>query len=86
TARQVVTAAAGDVRQGRQSFDAWVRTRTATGNAGQDAELLERTRQMDALVARQRAAEREAEALEQATTELGRQRVQAADRLDALND
>ncbi|MBN9528952.1 MAG: zinc ribbon domain-containing protein [Alphaproteobacteria bacterium] len=85
TARQVVAAAAGDTRQGRQSFDAWVRTRTATGNAGQDAELLERTRQMDALVARQRAAEREVEALDQATSELSRQRLQATSQLNALN-
>lgn len=85
TARQVVTGATGDAREGRQSFDNWLKTRTATGNPGQDTELLDRTRQMDALVARQRAAEREVEALQQATTELGQQRDRAEARLDELN-
>ncbi len=85
-ARQVATGAAGDAREGAQSFANWLKTRTATGSADQDAELLERTRRQDGLVARQRAAERDVEALVQAENDLHTQRERAADRLNDLQE
>lgn len=84
TARQVAVSAAGDAREGAQSFANWLKTRTATGSAGQDAELLERTRRQDGLVARQRAAEREVEALAQAEGDLNIRRERLTDQLDEL--
>lgn len=42
---------------GKDTFDAWIRTRTATTNPRQDPEVLARTRQLEALKANERAAQ-----------------------------
>ncbi len=86
TARQVAQSAAGDAREGATSFNNWLKTRTATGSAEQDAEVLERTRRQDALVARQRAAEREVETLTRAQGDLQDQRERLGDRFNTLQD
>ncbi|MBK7060262.1 MAG: zinc ribbon domain-containing protein [Rubrivivax sp.] len=57
-------AAANALDAGRSSFNAWVATRTATVDARQDAELLQRTRQLDELQARQRQSQQRVEGLD----------------------
>ncbi len=42
---------------GKETFDAWIRTRTATTNAQQDPEVLARTRQLEALKTNERTAQ-----------------------------
>ncbi len=86
TAKQGVTSTTRDVEQGRQSFETWRKTRTATGDPGQDPELTRRTHDLDALVAKQRDAERTAEALEQGITDLQQQHSKAATKLSGLTD
>jgi hypothetical protein len=48
---------------GKETFDAWIRTRTATTSAAQDPEVIARTRQLEALQANQRAAQQAIDAL-----------------------
>lgn len=86
TARQVAESAARDAQEGLQTFNNWLKTRTATGSASQDTELLERTRRQDGLVARQRAAEREVEALVRAEDELQNQRDRVVGRQNDLQE
>src|SRR5690606_36304096 len=48
----------------RDSFENWIATRSATGQAQQDAELLSRTRNLDALNASERARQMQVEAID----------------------
>lgn len=57
----------------REAFDNWVKTRTATGDGAQDAELLARTRELDRLKSVQDAARAEHDAASDAMTALGEQ-------------
>lgn len=50
----------------KQKFDNWVKTRTATGNAAQDATVIERTRQLDQLQMHVSQAQKSVEQLNQA--------------------
>jgi hypothetical protein len=58
-----LTAAANVYRNGRQSFDNWIRTRTATTDPGQDPEVLRRTRELDALKESEQNAQGEVDRL-----------------------
>ena len=57
----------------REAFDNWVKTRTATGDGAQDAELVARTRELDRLKSLQDAARAEHDAASDAVTALGEQ-------------
>lgn len=57
----------------REAFDNWVKTRTATGDGAQDAELVARTRELDRLKSVQDAARTEADAASDAVTRLNQE-------------
>jgi hypothetical protein len=68
----------------REAFDNWVKTRTATGDGAQDADLVSRTRELDRLKSLEDAARTEHAALSDADTALG-EKVAVSDRaLEAL--
>ena len=68
----------------REAFDNWVKTRTATGDGAQDADLVSRTRELDRLKSLEAAARTEHAALSDADTALG-EKVAVSDRaLEAL--
>ena len=71
--------AASDVGNARQGFENWIATRTATERAEQDPELVARTRALDELQARERAARAEVERQQQALLD-ARQSVEQARR------
>lgn len=58
----------------RESFDAWIATRSATQQQSQNPEVLARTHKLDALKAAERDYERKAEALETQQTNLQQDR------------
>jgi hypothetical protein len=58
-----LTTAANVYRNGRQSFDNWIRTRTATTDPAQDPEVLQRTRELDALKSAEQSAQAEVDRL-----------------------
>jgi cell division protein FtsB len=58
-----LTAAGNVYRNARQSFQAWIATRTATTDPSQDPEVLQRTRELDALKASEQSAQAEVDRL-----------------------
>ncbi len=62
-ARLRLVAAANAYRNARSTFDNWIATRTATTDPSQDPEVLQRTRELDALKARERTAQFEVDRL-----------------------
>ena len=64
-ARMKLKVAQSDVSTSRQSFNNWLATRTATERAEQDPEVISRTRALDTLQTRERAARAEVERQEQ---------------------
>ncbi|GAB3628468.1 serine endopeptidase [Pandoraea terrae] len=64
TARLQLKARRTAYQGGRETFDNWVATRTATALASQDAELLSRTRELDALKSAERTSQEAVDALE----------------------
>ncbi len=58
------TAAANAYRSARDVFNNWIATRRATEQPGQDAELLQRTRELDGLKAAERRRQSELETLD----------------------
>ena len=66
TASLRLTAAENASRTAQQSFDAWIATRIATTNPDQDPEVLQRTRNVDALKATERSAQAEVERIDAA--------------------
>ena len=79
-------AAAQASRNARETFDNWVATRRATRQPGQDVELIERTRALDALKASEDEAQQQVQAQQQAALD-ARQAEDGAERsLDVLED
>jgi predicted RNA-binding Zn-ribbon protein involved in translation (DUF1610 family) len=64
TATLKLTTAQNASRIGQEAFDAWVATRAATTNPAQDVELLQRTRNVEALKNAERAAQIEVEGID----------------------
>ena len=54
----VVDSSAASYRARKEAYDTWIATRTATSDPAQDPEVLQRTRELDELRERQRAAQR----------------------------
>jgi hypothetical protein len=71
-----------DKESAREAYANWVSTRTATARADQDAEVLRRTQELDALQSRQRKAEEAVEALEKREVDV-RQTLGAVQRQEA---
>ena len=61
----------------REAFDNWVKTRTATGDGAQDADLMARTRELDRLKSVQDAARAGADAASDAVTRLNQEEAAA---------
>ena len=78
-ARLALTAARNAARGGQAAHNAWVSTRHATTDVAQDAELLKRTRDLDALKAREREAETAVERID-------KQQLDIAQSIDRLRD
>ncbi len=64
-AQLLLEAARNDTRQARAAFQNWIASRTATTESAQNPEIARRTQALDALVARERDAERAVESLRQ---------------------
>ena len=58
-----LSAAANTYRNARATFDNWIATRTATTDPAQDPEVLQRTRELDALKSAERTAQAEVDRL-----------------------
>jgi hypothetical protein len=58
-----LTTAANAYRNARQSFQNWIATRTATTDPAQDPEVLQRTRELDALKSSEQSAQAEVDRL-----------------------
>lgn len=59
-----LTTAANAYRNARQSFQNWIATRTATTDPAQDPEVLQRTRELDALKSSEQSAQAEVDRLD----------------------
>lgn len=75
-AQSRVEAAGAQQQQARDSFNAWIATRTATQDAAQDPEVLNRQRQLDQLGAALRAAEEASATVYEAQQQVQTERVQ----------
>ena len=85
-AQLLLDAARNDTRQARAAFQNWIASRTATTEAAQNPEIARRTQELDALVARERTAERAVEALRQRALAVRTEQQQARTQLDTLED
>ncbi|RAU38059.1 MULTISPECIES: serine endopeptidase [Pseudomonas] len=79
-------AAARSYTANRETFDNWLATRQTTQRPEQDAELIARSRALDALKAGERAAEQEVERQEQALLDAEQHAAAAARSLAELSD
>ncbi len=78
-------AASQAYESGRETFENWVATRTATARPDHDAELIERTNGLDALKAAENAAQRAVNAQRQARLDAQQAETAAEARLSPLN-
>lgn len=76
--------ASNNYRVARETFQNWLKTRVATARPEQDAELIARTRELDALKASERTAQRALEAQEQARLDAQQAHAKATQRWQAL--
>jgi predicted RNA-binding Zn-ribbon protein involved in translation (DUF1610 family) len=84
--RLLLTAAEHDVEQAQASFRAWATTRHVTDDTAADPEVTSRVRQVDAIVARQRDAQRAVEELDRQDLDLARRQNADQAKLAALED
>jgi hypothetical protein len=77
-------AAQRDTAAARKTFDDWLATRSVTQRTDQDPELIARTRELDTLQARERAADAAVEAQEQIALDARQAAAQAEGRLQSL--
>ncbi|MEO8280488.1 MAG: serine endopeptidase, partial [Ideonella sp.] len=71
---QALSAAGNAYESARASYQNWISTRTATTDPQQDPEVIKRTRDLDALKARERSAEQSRESIDQSLLDLAQQR------------
>ena len=79
------SAARADTAAARETFSNWLSTRRATAQPDQDTELIARTRALDELKAKERAAGVAIEALQQAALDASQGADSARKKLDELN-
>lgn len=72
-ANQALESTQSDYQSKRVSFDNWIRTRNATQSSDQNPEVIERTRALEALKIKERAALRVAEDIQTNMTQVQRQ-------------
>jgi hypothetical protein len=77
-------AARRDTVSARKTFDDWLATRSVTQRADQDPEVIARTRELDALQARERAADAAVEAQERIALDARQSGERAEEQLQAL--
>jgi hypothetical protein len=85
-AQLILDAARNDTRQARAAFQTWIASRTATSESAQNPEIARRTQELDALVARERTAERTVEGLRQRALAIRTEQGQVRDQLSTLED
>jgi hypothetical protein len=83
-ARQKHEVAQASTRSARQAFANWLATRHTTARPDQDTELIERTRQLDVLVATERSVLATVEAQQQAALDAMQAEARAGKAYDAL--
>jgi hypothetical protein len=81
-----LTTAANAYRNARQSFQNWIATRTATTDATQDPEVLQRTRELDALKSSEQSAQAEVDRLNGELLLLSQASTQQQQRYGELED
>lgn len=83
-ARQKHEVAQASTRSARQAFDNWLATRHTTARPDQDSELIARTRQLDGLVAAERAALGAVEVQQQAALDASQAELRSSTAYEAL--
>ena len=81
-----LTSAANSYRNSRQSFDNWIATRTATTDPSQDPEVIQRTRELDALKSAEQSAQSEVDRLNAELLQVSQAGQEQQRRYDALQD
>jgi predicted RNA-binding Zn-ribbon protein involved in translation (DUF1610 family) len=84
TRRLTLTAAEQDVEQAQTSFKAWATTRQVTQDTLNDPQVAQRVRQIDALVAREREAQRAVEEVNRQNLQLGAKETAEQEKLRKL--
>lgn len=80
------TAAANTYRNARATFDNWIATRTATIDASQDPEVIQRTRELDALKSSEQTAQAEVDRLDAELLQASQAAAEQQRRYDALEN
>jgi hypothetical protein len=78
------TAAANTYRNARATFDNWIATRTATIDPSQDPEVVQRTRELDALKSSEQTAQAEVDRLDAELLQVSQASAEQQRRYDAL--
>ncbi|TAG27961.1 MAG: serine endopeptidase [Burkholderiales bacterium] len=83
-ARLKLDTARADANTARESFDAWIATRSATQRSEQDPQVLERTRELDRLKAAERSARAALEAQDKIALDARQQASREREQLQSL--